>query len=366
MLGASRYRGSGGSAPQPAGGSYSDPFTGASRYTGAPSAPTTASSTYQDPYTGASRYSGAPAQHSTSPTSPPAPSSSLVQLKLLPMSHASPFKQANVEGMRTKVFNFNDVLRNEISTSMSAMYPEEVSAIEGVFLYLGQVVSDPSTATQNTPDASSVEAILQVIERWPRDQRFPVIDLVRLLAGYCPGAFNAPGTKSRFLKVLVTAAEWDTPWTPPVPKARETNSYLMLRALANLYQDGSVYDKTFLGELLAVLDQPPYETFVLLQRRALATLLFNMSTSYLRTPFDIPQRNQHLALILRALQREKEDSETVYRTVAALGNMLYGMKANKALLSTTQSADIVSTLQSIPPAFKERVDALVKETASLL
>ncbi|ESK90187.1 phospholipase a-2-activating protein [Moniliophthora roreri MCA 2997] len=361
FTGASRYRSSGGSAPPSAsGGEYMDPFTGASRYSGAASTPTAASSNFQDPYTGASRYSGAPSQ----PTSPS--SSSLVQLKLLPMRHSSPFKQANVEGMRTKVFHFNDVLRNEISTTMSAMYPEEISAIEGVFLYLGQVVSDPSTAAQNIPDASSVEAILQVIERWPRDQRFPVIDLARLLAGYCPGAFNTPGTKRRFLKVLTTAAEWNTPWTPPIPKARETNSYLMLRALANIYQDGSAYDKMFQGDLLAVLDQAPYETFVLLQRRALATLLFNMSTSYLQTPFEIPQRNQHLALILRVLQKEKEDSETVYRTVAALGNMLYGMKANKALLSTTQSADIASALQSISQTFRERVETLVKETNSLL
>ncbi|KAF9261438.1 phospholipase A-2-activating protein [Marasmius fiardii PR-910] len=312
FTGASRYRGGGTAQPQGPSSTYMDPFTGASRYTGAPSQLSSQStgSVYQDPFTGASRYSGA---NNSQPTTPQ---------PNLPMRQSLPNKQANVDGMRSKVFHFDDVLRNEISTSVLAMYPEEISTIDDIFSYLAHVVNDPSKPPPHPPNTAGLEAVMQIIDRWPRDQRFPVIDLSRLLAGHCLTAFEAPGMKSRFLETLCKAAEWNTPWTPPIPKVRQTNSYLMLRALANTVQDTSIVDGTFLGELFIVLDQAPYEMLTLQQRQTASTILFNVSTIYLRTPFDASNRDQHIALVLRILQKEREDSETRYRALAALGNMV--------------------------------------------
>ncbi|KAL0565642.1 WD repeat protein Lub1 [Marasmius crinis-equi] len=372
FTGATRYRSSGGASQTPSGG-YMDPFTGASRYTGTPSnsqsSSTGPASTYQDPFTGASRYSGTPVSQ---PTSPPPTSqyfSSSNAKPVLPMRQALVNKQANVDGMRSKVFHFDDVLRNEISTSVLAMYPEEISTIDDIFAWLVQAVNNPSSSPPNSPNTASVETILQILDRWPRDQRFPVIDLSRLLAGHCPSAFDGPGTKSRFLETLIKAAEWNTPWEPPIPKVRQTNSYLMLRALANIIQDTSVVDGAFLGELFVVLEQAPYEMLSLQQRQTVATILFNVSTVYLRTPFDNSYRDQHIALVLRVFQKEKEDSETRYRALAALGNVLFAVKSNSSSTPTSaQSTEVTQTLQSLPQGFKneERVQTILNQVSSLL
>jgi phospholipase A-2-activating protein len=66
-----------------------------------------------------------------------------------------------------------------------------------------------------------------------------VIDLGRLVTGYCPKAFTAAGVKERFFEALFKAAEWDRPWPSPLPKYRETNTLLLFRALANAFQDGA-------------------------------------------------------------------------------------------------------------------------------
>ncbi|KAG7092944.1 hypothetical protein E1B28_009246 [Marasmius oreades] len=368
FTGASRYRS--GAPTQAPPSTYMDPFTGASRYTGAPSQPSvqTTAPVYQDPFTGASRYSGA---NSSQPTSQSITSSSAkLEVKpVLPMRQCLLNMQANVDGMRSKVFHFDDVLRNEISTSVLAMYPEEISTIDDIFSYLAHAVNNPSSPPPNSPNTASVEAVIQIVDRWPRDQRFPVIDLSRLLAGHCPTAFEAPGVRSRFLETLVKAAEWNAPWTAPIPKVRQTNSYLMLRALANIVQHASVADGTFLGELFIVLDRAPHEMLTLQQRQTVSTLLFNVSTVYLQTPFDESHRDQHTALVLRVLQKEKEDSETRYRALAALGNVLYAMKTISSSSPTqVQSTEISTTLESLPESFvnEERVRHLLQQTLSFL
>jgi phospholipase A-2-activating protein len=69
----------------------------------------------------------------------------------------------------------------------------------------------------------------------------PVIDLSRLVSGYCASAFTAPGQKERFFEALFKAADWNSPWTPPLPKYRETNVLLVLRSLANAFQEGAEF-----------------------------------------------------------------------------------------------------------------------------
>lgn len=71
-LGASRHRPSESTASVPSAATYSDPFTGGSRYISRESSavtPSTASSSYSDPFTGASRYvSSSTASQSPAPT----------------------------------------------------------------------------------------------------------------------------------------------------------------------------------------------------------------------------------------------------------------------------------------------------------
>lgn len=63
-----------------------------------------------------------------------------------------------------------------------------------------------------------------------------VIDLSRLVAGFCPEVF---GTAENFLKALFKASDWGVD-VPGTNKARDTNVLLTLRVLANLVQSNVV------------------------------------------------------------------------------------------------------------------------------
>jgi phospholipase A-2-activating protein len=43
----------------------------------------------------------------------------------------------------------------------------------------------------------------------------------------------------RFVQALFKSSEWTAPWSSPLPKVRETNILLVLRTLANAFQEGT-------------------------------------------------------------------------------------------------------------------------------
>jgi phospholipase A-2-activating protein len=54
------------------------------------------------------------------------------------------------------------------------MYPDEIAAIDEAFAYLSQLPEGARRSTTVTSlTATHVEAIIQVLERWPTSQRFP-------------------------------------------------------------------------------------------------------------------------------------------------------------------------------------------------
>ena len=132
------------------------------------------------------------------------------------------------------------------------MYPEEISAFDDFFAQLSLLTTVPPKKPTEPLTSAHAEAIIQVLERWPASQRFPgmssnlrrvggidysnlVIDLARLLVGYCPDMFQNSDVKERFHNVLFKAADWDS----PLPKIRETNTLLVLRAMVNAFQKGT-------------------------------------------------------------------------------------------------------------------------------
>ena len=66
-----------------------------------------------------------------------------------------------------------------------------------------------------------------------------VIDLARLVIGFSPGSYSKPEVRARFFEALFQGAEWQEQWSTPIPKMRETNMLLLLRALANAFQEES-------------------------------------------------------------------------------------------------------------------------------
>lgn len=98
------------------------------------------------------------------------------------------------------------------------------------------------------------------------------------MIGNCPDAYADPESASQFLSSVLWAAEWDTPWgdgSAPLPKYRETNVLLALRALANAFQETTAVSAgTCIGSVLREVANAPYAVLVRNHRVALATLLF--------------------------------------------------------------------------------------------
>ncbi|KAF8197500.1 phospholipase A-2-activating protein [Pholiota molesta] len=343
FTGASRYRAAPSTAPAAGGSQYVDPFTGSSRYVASPQSgtPGTQSQSYADPFTGASRYSGTPS------ATPSAPSAA----KILPVVFKTCHIQASeCHAMQGKLFQFDDALRHEISTSSLAMYPDEIKYLEEAF-HLKH---------------AHVDAIISVLERWPPSQRFPVIDLSRLLIGFAPEAFSDAGALDRFSDALFNASEWSASWAAPIPKTRETNILLLLRTLANAFQDENQTDAAWLSRILETLAQAPYGVLSKTQRVAVATILFNVSCQGLRFPLERSLRDQTVSLITKILESETEDAEAVYRALVALGNIAHASK-NTQSLSAPQKGEINQCLRSLPTTFPDpRVKNVCAEISALI
>ncbi|KAI0345275.1 phospholipase A-2-activating protein [Trametopsis cervina] len=368
---------------------YMDPFTGASRYRApqssapAPTPAAAAPSTGGDPWTGGSRYSGAAAAPTTASSSsaatPVAPgvlpvvsiiSLALSMRRILTSSQATPllFRQANVSAMRGKFYQFDTDLSNEISTSGLAMYHEEPVYIEEIFAYLTQAVAGTSPITATKLNSKHIETISSIVERWPSGSRFPAIDLARLIVGFCVHAFPSSDQKRQFFSTLFDAAEWMKRWTVPVPKSREINGLLMLRGIANAFQeDTDMGDSLWAKDILEKLGEAPFTVLSRPQRVSVGTILFNLSCIGLRERLDPALRSLHVTLILQTLQSEKTDSEAAYRALVALGNTAYAAKEQSNPLEGWQVDTAKETVAVLPNVFPEdRVRSFASAVAALL
>ncbi|PFH54172.1 hypothetical protein AMATHDRAFT_72694 [Amanita thiersii Skay4041] len=351
FTGASRYRGSTSTVPQPP-SSYMDPYTGASRYISSPANPP---SSGVDPYTGASSY--------TTGNTRATPAVS----RILPVTNFISFKQANVNAMQGKLFQLDEALRNEISTSTLAMYPEEIHAFDDAFAQLSLLTATPSQKPAQPLSAVHIEAVMQVLERWPASPRFPVIDLTRLLTGYCPDVFQTPGLRERFLDSLFRAAEWTSPWDAPLSKPRATNVLLSLRTLANAFQEGTKGDESWITQVFSKLVAVNYAVLGKIQRLALASLLFNASCVDFRTPFNRETRKLYLRCISNVLINEETESEPSYRTLVGLGNTALAAKKNQLQLEFPDKAEMSQGISMQKLNFtEERIRNVVEEITALL
>ncbi|KIL69931.1 hypothetical protein M378DRAFT_184295 [Amanita muscaria Koide BX008] len=325
---------------------YVDPFTGGSRYrnTAGSVPPSTSTSQNADPFTSASAYTGTNPQPSVA--------------KILPVARFLSFKQANVSAMQGKLYQFDEALRNEISTSTLTMYPEEINAFDDAFTHLSLLTSSPPQKPAQLLTPVHAEAIINVLERWPASQRFPVIDLARLLVGYCPNMFQNSAVKERFYGALVKAADWTSPWDAPLSKVRETNTLLVLRTMANALQEGTRVDEPWARQ---------YSSLGKNQRLGLASLVFNASCVNLKTPFDQDTCNLFLTSCMKILSAVGTDSEPVYRTLVGLGNVIYATKRNGSQLENQWKVGFTQVLPNISTTFpEERFRNVIQEMVELL
>lgn len=168
------------------------------------------------------------------------------------------------------------------------MYPQEVTLLEETFAYISAASATSPSKAPSSLSRAHIEAIISILERWPSSQRFPLIDLSRLVFAFCTKTpFDVQGgLKENFLDELFVAAEWggsedQTQRTSsPTGKVKETNTTLMLKALANAVgQDESgkakkKAEQNLLRKAMEGIGSIAYGTLVKTQKVAYATVLF--------------------------------------------------------------------------------------------
>ncbi|KAF8274866.1 phospholipase A-2-activating protein [Lactarius quietus] len=322
---------------------YSDPYPSESRHISIePSVitPPVSSSTFSDPFTGPSRY----VPRSTTMSQPSAPT-----ISVIPTSKALSFKQANVSAMQGKLYQFDQALRSEISTSALAMYPDEIGNLEEAFSFLSQSIAGKSPTVKLT--SAHVDTVVQMLNRWPASQRFPVIDLARLLSGFCADLID----NDTFFVALFKAADLTIDnGSSSSSKAKETNVLLVLRTVANAFQEGTrTSDGAWVEKIFGILAGVPYEKFTRGQRLALSTLLFNFSCMILQGGVDADLRARHVRLISDVLRLERADVEVAYRALVGLGNVLYAAKEQMISFEVGTVSALKTIVSALPAEFKD-------------
>ena len=100
---------------------------------------------------------------------------------------------------------------------------------------------DPASTALVKISEKDAFSVLGIAARWPIANRFPIVDLARLIAARAPSVVSLPTNASTFIQTLLSVSGWmETPWPTPLPKAIETNVLLALRGFANIFQPSAI------------------------------------------------------------------------------------------------------------------------------
>ncbi|WWC62195.1 uncharacterized protein I303_104790 [Kwoniella dejecticola CBS 10117] len=330
------------------GNEYVDPFTGGSRYTGATSANAGPSYGGGDPYTGSGAYSSTPAPPAQRPNG------------ILPVKTYLSFKQMNVNAAKGKITQLNDEIKS--SNPELAITDEEEKTLNEIYALLSSpAVSLPSPETKDSKERYDPAVFLGLVSKWPEDKRFPLIDLARCLAAISPLFGSTPSVP----QVLIEACGLNTPWQSS--KSRETNTLLSLRGLANLFSTANgrstISNSENAQSVLGVLSGFEWADWGN-RKVVVSTIALNYSIVALSSGFPFRVAGDLLNLIVKILQNEKDDVETIYRASVALGNLLVSPLAGNLQVGLIQEAK-TSIISFASAKGEKRLKDLAKEIEGL-
>ncbi|CAO3583550.1 unnamed protein product [Absidia cylindrospora] len=291
---------------------YQDPFTGGSRYTPSQSTTQSQSQSYIDPFTGASGYHGSQTATHTPAAASSYPQSSPVK-KILPVQTYLALKQANVDAVGNKLRSLNDSMDGD-----NKLGDTELAALTRLIQYL----KDP---TSSSVGEDGLLTIIKMCQTWAPKDRFPALDILRLLALYAPEDLLSAvpnGDAVTFFAVCGDILGASTA-TSALTKVAETNAMLGYRGLTNLF-DHQVGRKAVAAQRQDLVST--LQADVVLKYKAKATKLAISTLSlnfavFLTTESRDEDSEINLTGSLVDLIKEEDDEENLYRLLAALGTL---------------------------------------------
>ncbi|SPO40677.1 related to DOA1 - involved in ubiquitin-dependent proteolysis [Pseudozyma flocculosa] len=331
--------------------SYVDPYTGASRYTGGGGggggAGAAAPPAFSAPTTGG-QYTGG---NNVDPFTSSAQPSRAATQGVLPQRAFLTFATTNLAAVKEKLRQFN----GEESTQLSQ---DELDAVDRVAAAVQQ---------KQTSGRLDVGPLQKALAAWKPASRLPVFDLFR-----CAVAHPVTADAVDVARTAFEASEWSQDWPAagsPEVKAREVNSMLALRAIANLWNNPEA-----LGDLsangISILGSLKDTHFARLNKNgrvAYASVVYNATAQMVGSTSRSPAAALTVEMINEVLQHEAGESEVVYRALVALGNLLYSTSSGSLPVGALQSAKNLMRkwAGSSSVGSEERIKAICAEIQSL-
>ncbi|CAG8468092.1 11364_t:CDS:10, partial [Acaulospora colombiana] len=252
-----------------------------------------------------------------------------------------------------KINQLNQDLQDSDSTNDSVLSTKELTALEDLIKFL----QNPTFKSSSTADRQSEFAVIhKIVSQWPSANRFPGIDLLRLLILYSPIPAQYDDIDGSIVSLLIDSADirsWDEGNSPT--KEQETNTMLGLRALANLFDNKEGKEvlrrkaQTIIELISPILGRTTNKNL----RIALVTVFLNFSVEF-RTNPDEDATLQIIATLAEELSSET-DSEVLYRSIVTLGTAISNNQAAK------EAAEIFNVKDSVKLASTKMAEARITQ-----
>ncbi|KAF9970764.1 hypothetical protein BGZ73_006474 [Actinomortierella ambigua] len=292
-----------------------DPLTGGSRYT--PQQPSSVGGSY-NPW-------GNDTAKTTS-TSSSAPS----KRRLIPQLTNVPFKDANLAAIFKKIGQLN----NDLAPAGLALEDTEMKELESLIQFLGSPPKQPVAKPQ------PLSVLLKMIHSWPETNRFPALDLLRLLALYSPSPAETPELVPSLLEEART---------------NETNLMLVSRWIVNLCET-EVGRDVVVGHMSKVIEDLDNDMIWSSSNKnlriAAATVYMSYSTLLLKRHDDDAIAIQMVGILAKILEREREQ-QVQYRLLVALGNLIFAHESAKESASIFEIKRILQAAVVSRPAVEK-------------
>ncbi|CAG8434421.1 1374_t:CDS:10 [Diversispora eburnea] len=314
-----------GSGPQ-----YSDPFTGTDRYT--PGGSTSNTSAHSQPSSSSTLATGIDPWTRPAPTPTTSTTSSRSYLS---------FRGANLQNILNKINQINKDLQEKDPTNDIVLTSEELNSLQN----LSKFLQNPSLMLNHQ---SGFNTIRKISTQWLPSNRFPGIDLLRLLILYSPIPAKYEDSSGNIVRFIINSANinsWSKDSKPT--KEQEINTMLGLRAFVNLFEikEGN---NVLRHESSKIVD--------------LISPIWNQTTNknllLFKTNPDEDVMLQIMATLNELLDSET-DSETIYRSL---------ITQNQAAKEAAVILDVKNVVKQISKEAKEekRINQVIGELNQLI
>ena len=271
--------------------------------------------------------------------------------RALPQTQYLSITTANLPAIRKKVGELNESASQDATLSS-----DELKLLDALIKQLQSSPKDPK------PQSDQLSVVLKIATQWPSANRLPGLDLLRLCAIAPSFITNTSAGSGTIVDTLASADVFAASTDKP------NNTMLATRMLANIFntEEGRlIADGCF--EQIVELVQPHTMSTNKNLAAAIATLHINFAVMLTSSAPATESRSREMRAAAVANQvvdllDKVGDSETVYRSLVALGTLLaLGNEFRKEVAQAKNVTGLLSKVEQGPVGKETRVKAVITE-----